>query len=139
MSGSIAGTQNIGASGTITLNDNDAVVGSTYTASGAISENQGVVTIAIDGNVHALTQVLTVAAPTSGTDDYKVLTIISTPTNGGNSRVNIANNAFKLAGATFTHIDFSFGDSPALIRLQAFQGAWYELNAYATVNLPSLS
>jgi hypothetical protein len=126
MAGTIAAGAGIAVSGTITVSSTESNVSSSYTSNGAISEKEGLVII--DYSAGGIS--LTLAAPTSGTDDGKVLRIldISTRGGGGGSRnlVTTGNTSYGGYNATWTQLYFNAVASGTAnyAVLVAYQGHW---------------
>lgn len=132
MSGTFATGVGLSATGTITLTSTSNSIGSTYTSSTSISEKEGFVLMDSSSSI-----ALTLAAPTSGTDDGKLLTLLFvTPApSGGPCTVTTRNTSYGDAtgsAVSFTVLHFNQfnGNSYGTGRyatLFAYQGHWYLL------------
>jgi hypothetical protein len=98
----------IGASGQPNVKD--------YTASGAIAEKSGTVTLSGTG-----AQAMTLANPTSGTDDGKVLRIISKSAHAHTVTMTAA-----ISGGSNHKSTYGGAIGDALV-LEALGGAWFQL------------
>jgi hypothetical protein len=140
MSGTIATDATLSATGTITISS-AARIAATYTASGAISQKEG--TIVLSSATGGLA--MTLAAPTSGTDDGKVLRIIDVTPNGDGGSANTvttSNDSYGDGGSgqpMWNQLDFntavgatSFG---FVAELFAYSGHWYLIDASSSTRL----
>lgn len=128
MSGTIQGTLGTSISGTITITPTPNI-GSTYTTSGAISEVEGIVVLTPDFNVNPFGEHMTLAAPTSGTDDGKILTIVNQPVSGGGGNSDVTTSNDSYGGNSSPWTNFNFNNHKVILVLQAWQGHWFQLAA----------
>jgi hypothetical protein len=87
-----------------------------YTASGAISQKEGTVTLSGTG-----AQAMTLANPTSGTDDGKILRIISK-----SAHAHTVTTVAAISGGA-DHKSTYGGAIGDLLILEALGGVWYQL------------
>jgi hypothetical protein len=94
----------------------------TAAADGAITAKSGVVAITKSG-----VAALTLANPTAGTDDFKILRILSTT---ANAHTVTCTGGFGEGGALYDVATFAAAKGAAL-NLMAYQGFWYVIGAHA--------
>jgi len=140
MSGTIATDATLSATGTITLSTvAPPRIAATYTGNGVISQKEG--TVLISSATGGLA--LTLATPTSGTDDGKVLRIVDVTPNGSGGSANTittSNDSYGDSGSgqsawnelAFNTATDGFG---FVAELFAYAGHWYLIDASSSTRL----
>ena len=132
MSGTLAAGSGISVSGTITVSSSTGGIANTYTSSGSIGEKEGIVILNSTAGI-----AMTLAAPTSGTDDGKILRIVDiTPysTSTDPNTVTTSNDSYGDGGSgqnMWNGLTFGAGMGESFVSFQvillAYQGHWWLL------------